>query len=117
MPGSGILTAHFSDGATFPLRDAVHLMIVYSDNTATNLVLDEIGIRSTAETMEKLGVGAQEAVGADMIAAVQHAAGADVNLFANHAVRADVGRALHLCRGGQDRRGMNARRESGFGKK
>ena len=55
MPGSGILTAHFSDGATFPLRDAVHLMIVYSDNTATNLVLDEIGIPSTAETMEKLG--------------------------------------------------------------
>ena len=55
VPGSGILTAHFSDGATFPLRDAVHLMIVYSDNTATNLVLDEIGIRPTAETMEKMG--------------------------------------------------------------
>ena len=55
VPGSGILTAHFSEGATFPLRDAVHLMIVYSDNTATNLVLDEIGIPSTAETMEKMG--------------------------------------------------------------
>jgi beta-lactamase class A len=55
VPGSGILTYHFSDGATFPLRDAVHLMIVYSDNTATNLVLDEIGIPSTARTMEALG--------------------------------------------------------------
>jgi beta-lactamase class A len=55
VPGSGILTGHFSEGATFPLRDAVHLMIVYSDNTATNLVLDEIGIASTAQTMEKLG--------------------------------------------------------------
>lgn len=55
VPGSGILTDHFSDGTTFPLRDAVHLMIVYSDNTATNLVLDAIGIKSTAETMEKLG--------------------------------------------------------------
>jgi len=55
VPGSGILTAHFSEGATFPLRDAVHLMIVYSDNTATNLVLEEIGIGSTARTMEKLG--------------------------------------------------------------
>ncbi|MDR3636232.1 MAG: class A beta-lactamase-related serine hydrolase [Isosphaeraceae bacterium] len=55
VPGSGILTNHFSPGATFPLRDAVHLMIVYSDNTATNLVLDAIGIKSTAETMEKLG--------------------------------------------------------------
>jgi beta-lactamase class A len=55
VPGSGILTSHFSDGATFPLRDAIHLMIVYSDNTATNLVLDEIGLGSTAETMEKMG--------------------------------------------------------------
>lgn len=55
VPGSGILREHFSDGATFPLRDAVRLMITYSDNTATNLVLDAIGIGSTAETMEKLG--------------------------------------------------------------
>jgi beta-lactamase class A len=30
-------------------------MIVYSDNTATNLVLDVIGIKSTAETMERMG--------------------------------------------------------------
>ncbi len=55
VPGSGILTAHFSAGATFPLRDAVHLMIAFSDNTATNLVLDEIGIGSTAATMERMG--------------------------------------------------------------
>jgi beta-lactamase class A len=55
VPGSGILTDHFSDGVTFPLRDAIHLMIVYSDNTATNLVLEEIGIASTAKTMEAMG--------------------------------------------------------------
>jgi beta-lactamase class A len=55
VPGSGILTYHFSDGATFPLRDAIRLMIAFSDNTATNLVLDRIGIASTAGTMEKLG--------------------------------------------------------------
>ncbi len=55
VPGSGILTTHFSEGASFPLLDAVHLMIVFSDNTATNLVLDEIGLKSTAEAMEKLG--------------------------------------------------------------
>src|SRR3954471_11318617 len=55
VPGSGILTDHFSDGASFPLRDAVHLMIVSSDNTATTLVLDAIGIGSTAATMERLG--------------------------------------------------------------
>lgn len=55
VPGSGILTSHFSDGATFPLRDAVRLSIAFSDNTATNLVLDEIGIPSMNVRMEKLG--------------------------------------------------------------
>lgn len=56
VQGSGILTSHFSDGATFPLRDAVRLMIVYSDNTATNMVLDQIGLPSTNGRMAKLGL-------------------------------------------------------------
>src|SRR5713226_2111325 len=55
VQGSGILTDHFSDGATFPLRDAVRLMMVFSDNTATNLVLDKIGIGATAKRMEAWG--------------------------------------------------------------
>jgi beta-lactamase class A len=53
--GSGVLTYHFSDGARFKLRDAVRLMIAFSDNTATNLVLDAIGIGATASTMERMG--------------------------------------------------------------
>jgi beta-lactamase class A len=53
--GSGVLMYHFSDGSRFKLRDAVRLMIAYSDNTATNLVLDAIGIGATAATMEKMG--------------------------------------------------------------
>ncbi len=32
------------------LRDAIRLMIRYSDNTATNLVVDQIGLSSTAKT-------------------------------------------------------------------
>ncbi|HEV3023577.1 MAG TPA: serine hydrolase, partial [Pirellulales bacterium] len=55
VPGSGILTPHFTAGATFKLRDAARLMIAFSDNTATNLVLDRIGIASTGETMQQLG--------------------------------------------------------------
>lgn len=55
VPGSGILTTHFSDGAKISLRDAIQLMIVYSDNTATNLVAGEIGLDKTAALMEKLG--------------------------------------------------------------
>jgi beta-lactamase class A len=54
VPGSGILTPHFSVGASIPLLDAIHLMIVYSDNTATNLVLDQIGLPATNAAMEKL---------------------------------------------------------------
>jgi D-alanyl-D-alanine carboxypeptidase (penicillin-binding protein 5/6) len=55
VPGSGVLTAHFSPGTTISLRDAIHLMIVYSDNTATNLVLDQLGLPATNELMESLG--------------------------------------------------------------
>ncbi len=54
VPGSGILTPHFSDGATFSLRDAVRLMIVFSDNTATNLVLRQVGIGNVNRRMEQL---------------------------------------------------------------
>ena len=55
VPGSGILTTHFSEGASFPLVDAVRLMIAFSDNTATNLVIDKIGLPTTAARMETLG--------------------------------------------------------------
>src|SRR5262249_47141915 len=55
VPGSGILTYHFSEGAAFSLRDAVRLMIVFSDNTATNLVLDKIGIAGTGKRMKNWG--------------------------------------------------------------
>ncbi len=55
VPGSGILTTHFSEGASFPLVDAVRLMIAFSDNTATNLVIDKIGLPATAARMEALG--------------------------------------------------------------
>src|SRR5205823_9699187 len=39
----------------FSLRDAVRLMIVYSDNTATNLVLDKIGIAAISKRMDAWG--------------------------------------------------------------
>jgi beta-lactamase class A len=54
--GSGILVEHFTPGMTFCLRDAIRVMIVWSDNMATNIVLDHIGIASTAKRMEALGL-------------------------------------------------------------
>jgi beta-lactamase class A len=56
VPGTGVLTDNLSDGATFLLRDALRLMTVYSDNTATNLVLDQIGIRPVNERMRAWGL-------------------------------------------------------------
>lgn len=55
VPGSGILTKHFSPGLSLSLRDAIQLMVVYSDNTATNLVIDEVGLDTTNALMKKLG--------------------------------------------------------------
>lgn len=55
VPGSGILTDHLSVGMTISLRDAIRLMIRYSDNTATNMVVDQIGLPATAAEMKELG--------------------------------------------------------------
>ncbi|MDQ2944527.1 MAG: class A beta-lactamase-related serine hydrolase [Acidobacteriota bacterium] len=55
VSGSGV--AHeFSDGLKMPLRDLVHLMIVVSDNTATNLILDRITADAVNDYMDKLGL-------------------------------------------------------------
>jgi len=55
VPGSGLLRTYFTSGSRLALRDAVRLMIAVSDNTATNLVLDRIGLKSTNRTMARLG--------------------------------------------------------------
>lgn len=53
--GSGILF-EFSDGTKIDLKTAVNLMIVVSDNTATNLVLDKITADSVNDFMDTLGL-------------------------------------------------------------
>ena len=53
--GSGILF-EFSDGTKIDLKTAVNLMIVLSDNTATNLVLDKVGTDSVNAFMDSLGL-------------------------------------------------------------
>lgn len=56
VPGAGVLTPHFSDGVTFPVKDAVRLMVVFSDNTATNMVLDQVGIKQVNATTKEFGL-------------------------------------------------------------
>jgi beta-lactamase class A len=55
VSGSGILH-EFSDGVRFPIKDAMHLMIVLSDNTATNLILDRITADTVNARLDKLGL-------------------------------------------------------------
>lgn len=54
ISGSGILQ-ELSDGLHLSLRDAVHLMMLVSDNTATNLVLDVLTTDAVNARMESLG--------------------------------------------------------------
>lgn len=56
VPGSGILTDNLSPGATFTLEDACRLMIVFSDNTATNMVLDVVKVQAVNARMDRLGL-------------------------------------------------------------
>jgi beta-lactamase class A len=53
--GAGILP-EFGDGLKLTLRDAVHLMIMLSDNTATNLVLDHITADAVNEKLASFGL-------------------------------------------------------------
>jgi beta-lactamase class A len=71
VSGSGVIGAELSDGVQLPLRDVVHLMIVLSDNSATNMILerftadavnaylDRIGIRTTRSMRKVRGDGTQ----------------------------------------------------------
>lgn len=52
--GAGILQ-EFSDGLRLSLRDAVNLMMILSDNTATNLVIDVLSADAVNARMDSLG--------------------------------------------------------------
>ena len=54
VPGSGILR-EFTPGRKFLLRDLANLMIVVSDNTATNLLIDRLTADYVNSVMEKYG--------------------------------------------------------------
>jgi len=55
VSGSGVLQ-ELSDGLKLTLRDAVTLMMIVSDNTATNLVLDVLTTDAVNARMDSLGL-------------------------------------------------------------
>jgi beta-lactamase class A len=67
VAGAGVIESELSNGVELPLQDVMHLMMVLSDNTATNMILerfpadrvnaylDRIGLRSTRSLRKILG--------------------------------------------------------------
>lgn len=55
VSGSGVMF-EFSDGVKLPIRDVMRLMIVLSDNTATNLLLDRFTADRVNAEMDKYGL-------------------------------------------------------------
>jgi beta-lactamase class A len=56
VAGSGVLDSEFSDGDRLPIRDVMHLMIVLSDNTATNMILDRFTTDAVNAYLDKIGI-------------------------------------------------------------
>ncbi len=54
VPPSGVLT-FLHDGLTVSVLDLVTLMIIVSDNTATNILMDILGIENVNNTLASLG--------------------------------------------------------------
>jgi beta-lactamase class A len=57
VSGSGIIR-EFTPGTQFTVRDLLHVMIVVSDNTATNLILDRITADYVNDCLDRWGLPA-----------------------------------------------------------
>jgi beta-lactamase class A len=56
VSGTGIIGSEISDGVELPLSDVAHLMIVLSDNTATNMILERFGADSVNAYLDRIGI-------------------------------------------------------------
>jgi beta-lactamase class A len=56
VSGSGVIGSEFSDGDQLPLRDVLHLMIVLSDNTATNMIVERFSADRVNQYLDKIGI-------------------------------------------------------------
>ena len=56
VSGSGVIGTEISDGVQLPLRDILHLMIVLSDNTATNMVLERFTADAVNAYLDRIGL-------------------------------------------------------------
>ena len=51
-----MIASELSDGVQLPLRDVTHLMIVLSDNTATNMILERFTADAVNAYLDRIGI-------------------------------------------------------------
>jgi beta-lactamase class A len=56
VPGSGVIGSEFSPGVQLPLQDVTHLMMVLSDNTATNMILERFTADAVNAYLDRIGL-------------------------------------------------------------
>lgn len=56
VAGSGVIASEISAGVQLPLRDAANLMIVVSDNTATNMIFERFSPDRVNEFLDRIGL-------------------------------------------------------------
>ena len=93
-PSCGALT-YLHDGLTVTVRDLVVLMIILSDNTATNLLIDRLGTEAINAFMSELGLSERTKCRRKLFEPELSARG-----IRNHVTAADIGLLLEkLMRG------------------
>ena len=56
VSGTGVIGSELSDGVQLPLQDVVHPMMVLSDNTATNMILERFGADMVNAYLDRIGI-------------------------------------------------------------
>jgi len=56
VKGSGVIESELSDGDRLPLRDVFHLMMVLSDNTAANMMLQRFPANTVNAYLDRIGL-------------------------------------------------------------
>ena len=58
VTGSGVIGSELSDGVQLPLRDVANLMMVLSDNSATNMILERFTADAVNAYLDRIGIKA-----------------------------------------------------------
>jgi beta-lactamase class A len=57
VAGAGVIESELSNGVQLPIEDVMHLMMVLSDNTATNMILERFPADRVNAYLDRIGLG------------------------------------------------------------